>query len=207
MPNFEIEKKLNNEGFSIIAGIDEAGRGSWAGPVVAGAVIFTDMVPPCDLLKKIDDSKKLTSTIRDSLSQTLCSDPNIFIGIGFASVREIEKLNIVGATMVAMKRAAMCLGASPDCVIVDGVNRPDASCEVRSIIKGDSKSFSIAAASIVAKVSRDKFMIKLAQKHPKYGWEKNVGYGTSMHRSALEKFGVTEHHRSTFKPIKLLSIT
>jgi ribonuclease HII len=193
-PDFSIEA-----GFSgIIAGIDEAGRGPWAGPVVASAVILDRKRSPAG----INDSKKLTASQREALYETLLANARCSIGI--ASVEEIDALNILGATKLAMQRALAMLGIIPDMALVDGNSAPLLPCPVHTVIGGDAKSLSIAAASIVAKVTRDRIMRELAAEFPGYGWERNVGYGTKLHQDGLARLGVTAHHRRSFRPIREL---
>ncbi|MBP5399469.1 MAG: ribonuclease HII [Alphaproteobacteria bacterium] len=202
MPTFDIENTYKET----VVGIDEAGRGPWAGPVVAGAVVILDKNISPFLLNNLDDSKKLSPKKRELLYQELFSEQekgHICIGIGEASCQEIDDKNILQATFLAMKRAAEKLKIPPQFAIIDGNRTPkDFVCPTRAIIKGDSKSFSISAASIVAKVYRDKKMQKLAEKYPYYGFEKNAGYGTATHIAALKKYGITPEHRKSYKPIK-----
>ena len=202
MPTFDIENAYTET----VVGIDEAGRGPWAGPVVAGAVIILDKNISPYLLNNLDDSKKLSAKKRELLYQELFSEQekgHLYIGIGEASCQEIDEKNILQATFLAMKRAAEKLKIHPQFAIIDGNQTPkEFVCPTRSIIKGDSKSFSISAASIVAKVYRDKKMQELAKIYPYYGFEKNAGYGTAAHISALKKYGITPEHRRSYKPIK-----
>lgn len=200
MPDFTIERACGGR----VAGVDEAGRGPWAGPVVAAAVILPADIPDA-LLDGLDDSKKLTAARREVLLSELaeCAD----IGVGAASVAEIERDNILAATYAAMRRAVAGLGTVPDTALIDG-NRlpPDLPCAGRTVVKGDSLSLSIAAASIVAKVTRDRIMASLAARYPAFGWERNAGYGTRQHQDGLAAEGVTPHHRRTYAPIaKMLS--
>lgn len=202
MPDFNIENLYQGA----VAGIDEAGRGPWAGPVVAGAVIILDRNLSDMLLQGLDDSKKLSAKKREILYQELFAEQErgkVCIGIGQASCQEIDDLNILQATFLAMKRAAAQLQVRPETALVDG-NRtpPDFFCPVQTVVKGDSKSMSIAAASIVAKVYRDRLMQKLAEKYPHYGFEKNAGYGTAAHIEGLKVYGVTPEHRKSYKPIQ-----
>jgi ribonuclease HII len=194
MPDLSLELAVNGR----VAGIDEAGRGPWAGPVVAAALVFQPDVPTT-LFQKIDDSKKLRPTVRAFLFEQLQEHADI--GIGIASVAEIDNLNILEATMVAMQRALFKIGNTPDFVLVDGNKLPDLPCPARAIIRGDGLSLTIAAASIVAKVTRDNLMIALAAQHPGYGWERNMGYGTAEHREALDVLGPSAVHRSNFAPV------
>jgi ribonuclease HII len=198
MPDFRLEAEAGG----MIAGVDEAGRGPWAGPVVAAAVVLdADNLPPA-LADAIDDSKKLTPTARNAVAAGLVEVARI--GIGAASVAEIGTRNILGATLFAMGRAVAALEVVPDLVLVDGNRLPDLPCPARAVVKGDSLSLSIAAASIMAKVTRDRIMTLLARHYPGFGWERNAGYGTPEHRAGLGEHGITPHHRLTFAPIRRL---
>ena len=179
-----------------ICGVDEAGRGPWAGPVVAAAVVLDRTSVP----KGLDDSKKLTAARRAALYDAIQAAARV--GIGIASVAEIDRLNILRANDLAMARAVAALDPVPDAALVDG-NRvpPDLPCRAEALVGGDGLSLSVAAASIVAKVTRDRIMGELARAHPGYGWETNQGYGTAAHRAALAQLGVTPHHRHSFRPI------
>ena len=180
----------------IIAGVDEVGRGSLVGPVYAAAVILNKKINT----KLLKDSKSLSKQDRERLN--IYIKKNSFWSIGKASVKEIEKLNILNASLLAMRRAIKKLNKKPNLVMIDGNKTPDIkNYKLKSIIKGDQKIASISAASIIAKVSRDKFITKLAKKFNNYGWETNCGYGTKKHLSALKKFGPTHHHRKTFAPL------
>ncbi len=197
MPDFSLE---DASGAARIAGVDEAGRGPWAGPVVAAAVILDrDGLDP-DLAGGLDDSKKLPAARREHLFAALQACARI--GVGRAGVAEIDAMNILAATLLAMGRAVSALGAPPELALVDGTSVPDLSCPTRPVTGGDGLSLSIAAASIVAKVTRDRLMASLALAHPGYGWERNKGYGTAEHRAALEALGTTPHHRRSFRPIR-----
>ena len=202
MPDFELENLYSGN----IAGVDEAGRGPWAGPVAAGAVIFKNRELPEDLLKGLNDSKKLSPQKREKMYLRLQEEAakgNLCMGLGWASCREIDELNILRATWLAMKRAVDALSTAPDMALVDGNMAPqNFSCPLQTVIKGDGKSYSIAAASIVAKVNRDRLMTELGQKYPQYGFAKNAGYGTTEHIAALEKYGVTPEHRRSYKPVQ-----
>jgi len=180
----------------IIAGVDEVGRGSLIGPVYAAAVILKEKINT----KLLKDSKLISKQDREKLN--IYIKKNSYWSIGKASVKEIEKLNILNASLLAMRRAIKKLNKKPNLVMIDGNKTPDIkNYKLKSIIKGDQKIASISAASIIAKVSRDKFITKLSKKFKKYGWETNCGYGTKKHLSALKKFGATHHHRRTFTPI------
>lgn len=198
MPDFSYERELGGR----VAGIDEAGRGPWAGPVHAAAVIFGPAGPPAELAARINDSKQLSAAQREALY------PNLFkvaeIGVGMASVGEIDEFNILAASHLAMARALEALANPPDAALVDGNRLPELPCPARCVVKGDSKCLSIAAASIIAKVTRDRHMTELARHHPGYAWERNFGYGTPQHQEGLARLGVTAHHRRSFKPIRAL---
>jgi ribonuclease HII len=198
-PDFSLEDAALRQGHRVIAGIDEAGRGPWAGPVVAAAVILDRKTLPAEIGLVLDDSKKLTAARRESLFAVLPSFAAI--GIGQANVAEIDRDNILQASLTAMSRALDALPRLPDIALVDGNREPDLACPARCFVKGDARSLSIAAASIVAKVVRDRIMAKLAIVHPGYGWERNAGYGTAEHRAGLERLGVTPEHRRSFAPI------
>lgn len=180
----------------IIAGVDEVGRGSLIGPVYAAAVILNKSINK----KILKDSKKISKNKREKLSKLI--KKKCIWSLGKASVREIEKLNILHASLLAMKRAILKLKKKPDLVLIDGNKVPlIKNYNLKYIIKGDEKIPSISAASIIAKVARDKFIYNLAKKFNKYSWDTNSGYGTKKHLSALKKFGPTKHHRKTFSPI------
>ena len=179
----------------LIAGVDEVGRGCLAGPVVSAAVILKKGV----LFKNLKDSKKLTFEQRIKVSKDI--KKNSFFSIGVASVKEIEKLNILQASLLSMKRAIMSLSKKPDLILVDGIFAPKVSSKCKTIIKGDEKIKCISAASILAKVYRDKIMIKMSKKYKNYSWNKNFGYGTKQHIMGLKKYGLTTMHRKNFKPI------
>ena len=192
-PDFSHEHALK---LTPVCGIDEAGRGPWAGPVVAAAVILD----PDDLPDGLNDSKKLSRARREALFAELRD--RAVCAAGIASVEEIDSLNILQATYLAMRRAVDGLAIDPAHALVDGRQCPPGlSCAASPVIGGDGLSLSIAAASIVAKVTRDRMMVALAQQYPGYGWERNAGYGVPEHRRGLEKLGVSPHHRRSFKPI------
>jgi len=195
MPDFALEKSAGG----LVAGIDEAGRGPWAGPVVAAAVALDPTTLPRSIRDRLDDSKKLSAKVRCGLFVALGDYAQL--GVGIASVAEIDTQNILSATMLAMRRAVINLPVPPDHALVDGNQSPKLPCTVQTVVRGDGLSLSIAAASIVAKVTRDRIMAELALEHPGYGWDRNAGYGTQAHREGLEQFGVTNHHRRSFKPI------
>ena len=210
MPTFELERQFTN---NIVAGVDEAGCGPWAGPVVAAAAVWHEDAMPynssvMEIIDLIDDSKKLSKSKREKVYECLLGLPgSIFeYGLGQASVAEIDTVNIGQATLLAMSRAVGSLQMPPDVVLVDGIRKPELGSKVITVIKGDQVSFSIAAASIIAKVSRDQIMEELSSQFPDYGWRSNSGYGTAQHQEALRQHGVTEHHRRSYSPIaKLLA--
>jgi len=199
VPDFTIENKYRDKG--IIAGIDEAGRGPLAGPVVAGAVVFPQLKIAEGLAGALDDSKKLSPKKREELYEALFAS-DALIGVGMASAAEIDEVNILQATFLAMRRALDNVGAKVDLALVDGNRDPKLYCPALTIVKGDSLSLSIAAASIVAKVTRDRIMAKLALQYPFYGWDRNAAYGTKEHLEALAKYGVTPEHRKSFAPVR-----
>lgn len=179
-----------------MAGVDEAGRGPWAGPVYAGAAILDPAAIPAGLA----DSKALTAKRREALYEALLASARC--GVGIASVAEIDGLGLGPAADLAMIRAIAALGVAPDWVIVDGRRLPRGLAQPGEwLVKGDARSLSVAAASILAKVARDAEMDRLALENPGYGWERNRGYGTAEHLGALKRLGVTPHHRRSFKPI------
>ena len=192
--------RLEAEAGGVVAGIDEAGRGPWAGPVVAAAVVLDAAALAPELADAIDDSKKLTPAHRRAVAAGLAGAARI--GIGAASVAEIASCNILGATLVAMGRAVAALEVVPDLALVDGNRLPRLPCPAQAVVKGDSLSLSIAAASIMAKVTRDRIMAALARHYPGFGWERNAGYGTAEHRAGLAEHGITPHHRLNFAPIR-----
>lgn len=182
----------------MVAGVDEAGRGPWAGPVVAAAVVFPDGEIP----EGLNDSKKLSARKREALLERIMAVGRV--GIGEASVQEIDRDNILNASLLAMRRAIAALDVRPDIALIDGKQVPELPCTAHPIVGGDGLSPSISAASIVAKVTRDRIMTELAEIHAGYGWERNFGYGTKEHLTALETHGVTLHHRRSFAPVRAL---
>jgi ribonuclease HII len=202
MPDFAFERGCRG----IVCGIDEAGRGPLAGPVVAAAVILERQRFPVMLRRELDDSKLLAPQRRADCYRALwrCAWRGAArIGVGAASVREIDSLNILRASLLAMARAVAALSLDPDTALVDGCIAPPVACAVQTIVKGDAQSFSIAAASVIAKVTRDRLMRALAPRYPGYGWETNVGYATAEHGRALRRLGPTPHHRRSFAPVRL----
>jgi ribonuclease HII len=198
VPTFELEAAELVLAGGPIVGIDEAGRGPWAGPVVAAAVVLDpDRIP-----QGIDDSKALDPEDRERLYDRITATA-VAIGVGIGDVDRIERDNILAATMWAMAAAVETLSCRPRLAIVDGNRAPRLKCETRTIVKGDAKCLSIAAASIVAKVTRDRMMIALAREIPGYGFERHKGYGTPEHRAALVKLGISPHHRRSWKSVQL----
>ena len=200
MPDFSFERAAGCADGRLVAGIDEVGRGPLAGPVVACAVILDPARLPAELALRIDDSKALRPIARRELFLRL--QEHAQFGVGGASVEEIDGLNILAASLLAMQRAVANLTVPPDIALIDGNRAPDLPCPARTVIKGDQLSLSIAAASIIAKVTRDRIMAELAQAHPGYGWERNAGYGTAEHRAALQRLGATPEHRHSFLPVR-----
>jgi len=199
MPDFELERAAREHGHQMVCGIDEAGRGPWAGPVVAAAAVLDPVGLAPEFLRRLDDSKKLKAEHREELFREF--EGRVRYGIGEAGVEEIDRINILQATFLAMGRAVENLGVSVDLALVDGNREPPLPCPVACVVKGDAKSLSIAAASIAAKVTRDRIMEDLSARYPVYGWERNAGYGTAEHKAALERFGVTPEHRKSYAPI------
>ncbi len=191
-PTFEFEAAAPQP----VCGVDEVGRGPWAGPVTAAAVILD----PANIPAGLNDSKKLTAARRAVLFEAIMASATV--SIASASVQEIDQINILQATFLAMRRAVDGLEVKPNFALIDG-NKipPNLPCEAQAIVKGDARSLSIAAASIVAKVTRDRLMCDLSATFPGYGWETNAGYGTKAHQEGLAKLGITPHHRVSFKPI------
>jgi ribonuclease HII len=181
-------------GARLIAGVDEVGRGPLAGPVVAAAVI---LLRPLD---GIADSKLLDAATRERLARSLREVA--LIGVAAASVTEIDRINILHASMLAMRRAVLRLGCLPDLALIDGNRAPDLPCLAETVVDGDRDVPAIGAASIVAKVIRDRLMHRLAMRYPGYGWETNVGYATSAHREAVRRLGATCHHRRSFATVQ-----
>ncbi len=179
--------------YPLLCGMDEAGRGPLAGDVFAAAVLLA----PDTVIEGINDSKKLTEKKREKLFDEI-KEKALYWSIKTASVEEIEQLNILNCAMLAMKRAAESLGVTPDMALADGNKTPQLSCPVQFVIKGDAKSQSIAAASILAKVARDRYMKEMALKYPQYSFEKHKGYGTKAHYQALDEYGPCEIHRMSF---------
>ena len=190
---WQLEDSIYSEGFSLLAGVDEAGRGPLAGPVCAAACILPQNLE----IPGLNDSKKLSSKARDSLYDII-SNSAVSYGIAFASVEEIESLNILNATFLAMNRALSQLSPQPALALIDGNRNSGISIPSRCVVKGDSLCADIAAASVLAKVTRDRYMLIMAEQYPEYGFEKHKGYGTVQHYAALRQFGPSPIHRPSF---------
>lgn len=202
MPDFAWEDGC---GCLPVAGVDEVGRGPWAGPVVAAAAILVRERVPADLLAALDDSKKLSPARREAAAARLADCDGVIWALGEASVAEIDAINILQASFLAMRRAVEGLPVAPAHILVDGDKCPPGlRCASTAVVGGDGLSASIAAASILAKVHRDRIMLGLDARFPGYGWCTNAGYGTAAHQAALLTLGVTEHHRKSFAPIRKL---
>ena len=188
-----LENEIYDEGFRLLCGVDEAGRGPLAGPVCAAAVIL----PRGLALEGLNDSKKLTEKKREALFVPICEQA-ISYGIAFASVEEIEELNILNATFLAMNRAIAKLNPTPELALIDGNRNTGITVKSRCVVKGDAKCADIAAASVLAKVSRDRYMLEMAQRYPEYHFEQHKGYGTKLHYAAIREYGPSPIHRMSF---------
>lgn len=193
MVDYSIENEYREKGFNIICGVDEAGRGPLAGPVYAAAVIL----PSDCVIEGLNDSKKLTEKKREALFDEI-KEKALDYGIASADEKEIDEINILNATFLAMKRAINSLSVKPDLALIDGNQKPHTDIEEVTVIKGDAKSMSIAAASVLAKVSRDRFMLEMAEKYPQYEFARHKGYGTKLHYEKIAQYGVCDIHRRTF---------
>jgi ribonuclease HII len=201
MPSLRHEKRAYDDGATIVAGVDEAGRGPLAGPVVAAAVVL-----PREFRHKVlNDSKQLTSEQRDALYAELTGNPAIHWATGISDVEVIDAYNILRATWRAMVLALNALPVRPDFVLVDGLRVPAIRVRQKAIVGGDAKSFSIAAASVIAKVTRDRLMLQVHEQYPQYNCAQHKGYATPEHCAALEKYGPSPIHRKTFEPVRLVS--
>lgn len=189
----EYENHALNNGYEVICGVDEAGRGPLAGPVYAAAVIL----PKGHIVEGVNDSKKISEKKRELLFDKIISEC-VSYSVGIATEKEIDEINILQATFLAMRRAVDGLAIKPDIVFIDGNRKPGLDIEEQVIVKGDAKSANIAAASIIAKVSRDRYMLQMAEKYPQYQFEKHKGYGTKLHYEMIEKYGISPIHRKTF---------
>ena len=195
-PDFTFETSLMGQGYPLIAGVDEVGRGPLAGPVTAAAVILD----PSNIPQGLNDSKKLSAKRRENLYDLILKSATV--AVAHVSVEEIDRINILQASLLAMRNAVAALNPQPAHLLIDGNRVPDPiNIPAQPIVKGDGKSLSIAAASIVAKTVRDRLMAELSLQNPGYGWEKNAGYPSKQHILALQRLGVTPHHRRSFRPI------
>ena len=192
------DEGFRDQGFTSLAGVDEAGRGPWAGPVVASAVIVRDV----SFSNRVDDSKKLTPRARERAYEEILE--KCVVGVGIVDADAIDRMNILEATLRAMEEAVRRLDASPDCVLVDGRKAPRVPYRSIPVVDGDARSFSIACASVVAKVTRDRIMDVWDGLYPQYGFRRHKGYGTPEHEAALKKHGPCKIHRKSFRPIKRL---
>lgn len=196
-PSLEREVALWDVGRTVVAGLDEAGRGPLAGPVVAAAVVFS---PGCARIRGLDDSKRCTARQRERLA-ILVRERAVAVAVGAASVHEIDRFNIRRASILAMRRALTRLAVPPAAILVDGLPCPELGLPHEAIIDGDALCYSIAAASVIAKTVRDRLMMRLAPRYPGYAWDQNMGYATALHRDALAAQGPTPHHRRSFFPV------
>ncbi len=193
MSKIDFDNSFRRNGITLLAGVDEAGRGPLAGPVVAAAVIFNKKT----IIKEVDDSKKITEKRREELFDKIISE-SLAYGIAVIGVEKIEEINILQSALTAMKIAVSKMSVKPEIILVDGNKLFPSDVPAKAIVKGDGKSFSIGAASILAKVWRDRLMVKAAEEYPEYGWERNKGYGTKEHIEAIKKYGITPFHRKKF---------
>ncbi len=201
----QFEREAWGRGCKRVAGVDEAGRGPLAGPVVAAAVVFSQAFIEREehcLFETLTDSKQLTASQRDRFFELLGNSPEVEIGIGFGDVSEIDEINILCATHRSMSRCLHHLVTLPEYALVDGLPVPNLPCSSLAIIKGDARSLSIAAASVIAKVTRDRWMTELDHRHPEYGFVRHKGYGTAAHIQALLKHGAIDQHRRSFRPVR-----
>lgn len=204
MYKYELEEF--SKGKSLICGVDEVGRGPLAGPVVSSAVILPPLTVDSDFIEweGLNDSKKLSIKKREAFYNRLLEHPDVHIGIGIVSEQIIDRINIFRATQLSMRRAISNLDIKPDCLLIDGMLLPGIKIYQRKIINGDALSLSIAAASVIAKVTRDNIMCEYHKKYPQYGFDKHKGYGTKEHLRSLKEYGPCKIHRRSFKPISLL---
>jgi ribonuclease HII len=200
-PTLRFERMFWARGFARVAGLDEVGRGAWAGPVVAGAIILPRLGRVPSELDRVRDSKLLSSSQREKLIEPIHACAHAY-ALGAASRAEIDEVGIVPATKLAMKRALAALSTAPSALLIDALTLPDLALPQRGIIHGDQLSLSIACASILAKVARDRLMVELEGELPGYAFARHKGYGTAQHRAALEKLGASPAHRVSFAPIK-----
>lgn len=201
-PDMSAELAAYAAGCKCVCGIDEAGRGPLAGPVVTAAVVL----PQGYELPGLNDSKKLTTKRREALYEQLMADERVLKCVAEATVAEIDEYNILRATHMAMARAAQGLPVVPDMCLIDGLAVPNFPLPSQNMVKGDARCLSIAAASVLAKVTRDRYMVQLAERFPQYGFERHAGYGTKAHLQAIQQYGITEHHRRSFAPVAQMQL-
>lgn len=201
-PDMSAEIAAHAAGYTTVCGIDEAGRGPLAGPVVAAAAVL----PEGYELAGLNDSKKLTARQREKLYEALMADDRVQKSVAMASVEEIDELNILYATHLAMRRAAQGLSPLPDFCLIDGLAVPNFPIPSQNLVKGDARCLSIAAASILAKVTRDRYMVELDKEFPQYGFARHAGYGTAAHLQAIREHGITIHHRRSFAPVAQMEL-
>lgn len=201
IPDLEFEHHLWEAGFKLIGGLDEAGRGAWAGPVGAAVVVLPMDKTILRTLSGVRDSKKMTPRQRDIWAERIREEVAMW-GVGFADHLEIDSYGIVPATKIAMRRAIEGIKVSPDYLLIDAVKLTEISIPQSILIKGDSRSLSIAAASVLAKTERDRIMVEMDKIYPEYGFSRHKGYGTAIHRNALDKYGPIAIHRKSYAPIK-----
>lgn len=201
-PDMSAESAAHAAGYTTVCGIDEAGRGPLAGPVVAAAAVL----PEGYELAGLNDSKKLTARQREKLYEALMADDRVQKSVAMASVEEIDELNILYATHLAMRRAAQGLSPLPDFCLIDGLAVPNFPIPSQNLVKGDARCLSIAAASILAKVTRDRYMFELDKEFPQYGFARHAGYGTAAHLQAIREHGITIHHRRSFAPVAQMEL-
>ncbi len=201
-PSLEAERRLWALGYFYVAGLDEAGRGPWAGPVVAAAVVFPpDREDLSTVLQGVDDSKRLSPTVRETLYGRI-QEVALGVGVGITSHAEIDAMGILAATRLAMRRALEALPFTPDYLLLDHLRLPEVNIPQESFTRGDERVLSIAAASIVAKVTRDRIMVEMDARYPGYGFARHKGYGTKFHRDALRRLGPSPIHRYTWAPVR-----
>ena len=202
-PDMREERRLTRRGYALVAGLDEAGRGAWAGPVVAAAVILPRGAMRLAALRGVHDSKLLTPARREALFDGI-HQAALAVGVGMASHDEIDDIGIVPATRLAMRRAIEQLAPAPDALLIDALRLPDVPLPQRVLFHADALCLSVAAASIIAKVARDRLMAELDAQYPRYGFTRHKGYGTRLHQQALAQWGPSAIHRMTFEPLRIL---
>lgn len=202
-PDFSHELAWREKGYVRVAGVDEAGRGPLAGPVHVAAVVLPDGYE----LEGLHDSKQLSEVVRESLFEQLTGSAEVEWSLVVMEVEEVDRINVLEATREGMRRAVRGLAVEPEVVLVDGLEVPNFGWRQEALVKGDARSLSIAAASVIAKVSRDRYMREIAKEFPQYGFERHKGYGTAAHLEALRKYGACRHHRISFAPVAQLSFS